>query len=973
MTGYSQTLNHGFKLIEKRFVKEVNADCFYYEHVKSGAKLLKIASTDDNKTFGITFKTLPDSDNGVAHILEHSVLNGSKSFPVKSPFDVLRKGSLNTFMNAFTSRDATSYPFASMNEKDYFNLMYVYLDAVFNPLIYTDTRILKQEGWHYELTDKDSPIIYKGVVFNEMKGAFSSPQRELGYQNLKSTFPDNPYGFESGGLPSAITTLTQTQFVDFHKKYYHPENSYIILYGNADINKELEFIDSKYLSNYTKTGNVISVSDQKPFTSTKYIAAYYPVLDEATTKNQTFLSFNFVTGHNYDYSLGLALNVICEVLINQESAPVRIALQKAGIGQKVSANVQDYNQNQLSIYVQNANASDKQKFEEIVINTLIEEVNKGIDKEEIKGIINRYEFELREGSDAQKGISYMGQIKAGWLFENNPFKGLEYEQQLTEIKKALTTNYLENIVKEYLINNMHRSLVVLEPKPGLEKERNAFVEKELNEYKAKLSTSQIEDLIKETNNLIAFQKSEDTPEALETIPMLSLSDINPKSVFYSCEEKKINGTKLLFHDEYTNDIIYSNLNFDMRVLPKELISYASLLSEILGMMNTEKYTYGDLNKNLNINTGSFNTHINTYLENNDDGKMIPMFVVSSKLMNTKSDKMFELTQEVILKSKFTDTDRLKEVLTRLQSQTEASFKRNGYNVVSRRLPSYYSNEGKFEELTSGLDFYWFLADLVKNYDKNAAQIATSFSKVSKLLFVKENLLTTVTCSKKDIDNYSKSLNSFTTTLYSEKPVLNIWKFDFENKNEGILTASKVQFVLAGYDYKKLGYSWNGNMRVLSQILSSDYLHNKVRVIGGAYGGRCNFGMDGMVVFGSYRDPNLKSTFDVYNGIPEYLNNFKADEKAMARYIIGTISDIDAPFTPQQKGNSAFNYYLRKRTLEDVQNDRNAILSAKPEEIKGYSKMIQDILNKKAVCVFGNTDKINAEKESLNKLIKIEVE
>ena len=712
-TGYSQILNHGFKLIEKRFVKEVNADCYYYEHVKSGAKLLKIASTDDNKTFGITFKTLPNSDNGVAHILEHSVLNGSKSFPVKSPFDVLRKGSLNTFMNAFTSRDATSFPFASMNEKDYFNLMYVYLDAVFNPLIYTDNRILKQEGWHYELTDKDSPIIYKGVVFNEMKGAFSSPQRELGYQNLKSTFPDNPYGFESGGLPSAITTLTQTQFIDFHKKYYHPENSYILLYGNADINKELEFIDEKYLSKYTRTDNKVIVTDQKPFESTKEITAFYPVMEGAATTGQTFLSFNFVTGHNYDYSLGLALNIICEVLINQESAPVRIALQKAGIGQTVSADVQDYNQNQLSIFVQNANPSDKKKFEEIVLNTLKEEIKKGINKEEIKGIINRFEFDLREGSDAQKGITYMGQIKAGWLFENNPFKGLEYEKQLTEVKKALTSNYLENIVQKYIIDNTHRSLVSLEPKPGLEKEKNANVEKELSEYKAKLSSSQIEDLIKETNDLIAFQKSEDSPEALATIPMLSLSDINPNSVFYSCEEKNIEGNKLLFHDEYTNDIIYSNLNFDMRVLPKEMIPYASLLSEILGMMNTDKYSYGDLNRNLNINTGSFNTSINTYLENNDDGKMIPMFVVSSKLMNSKSDKMFELTQEVILKSKFTDIDRLKEVLTRFQSKTEASFKRNGYNVASRRLPSYYSNEGMFEELTSGLDYYWFLTDLVK--------------------------------------------------------------------------------------------------------------------------------------------------------------------------------------------------------------------------------------------------------------------
>lgn len=972
-TSYCQTLNHGFKLIEKRFVKEVNADCYYYEHVKSGAKLLKIASTDENKTFGIIFKTLPNSDNGVAHILEHSVLNGSKSFPVKSPFDILGKGSLNTYLNAGTSRDATEYPFASMNDKDYFNLMYVYLDAVFNPLIYTEPRILQQEGWHYELTDKDAPIVYKGVVYNEMKGAFSSPQRELLYQNLKNSFPDNAYGCESGGLPSAITTLTQTQFVDFHKKFYHPENSYIILYGNADINKELEFIDSKYLSNYTRTGGKIIITDQKPFNAPKEATAFFPVLEGASTTDQTYISLNFVTGRGADYTLRLALSIICEVLVNQESAPIRVALQKAGIGKDVSAYVQDFNQNLLSFNVQNANPQDKQKFKEIVISTLNDAINKGIDKEEILGVLNRYEFQLREGSDAQKGISYMDNIKMGWLFEDNPFKGLEYEKQLTELKKALSTNYLEHIIKEYILSNQHSALVSLEPKPGLEKERNINIENELKAYKAKLSNEQIEALIKETNDLIAFQKSEDSPKALESIPMLSLSDIDKKAAFFSCEEKNIGGTKVLFHEEFTNGIEYVNLNFDLRVLPKELIPYASLLSDILCMVNTEKYSYGDLNRYLNINTGGFSTSLNTYLESNDDNKLIPVFKLNSKIMNSKTNKLFELIEEVILKSKFTDNERIKEVLIRLQSQIEASFKRNGYNVAARRLPSYYSNEGMFNELSNGLEYYWFLTDITKNFDKNAETIKNNLLKVTKLLFVKDNMMSTVTCSKEDFEKYSNALTLFIKVLPTEKPVYNSWQFKFENKNEGILTTSKVQFVMTGYDFKKLGYKWNGNMRVLSQVLSSDYLHNQVRVIGGAYGGRCSFSIDGLVSFGSYRDPNLKSTFDVYNKIPEYLNNFSADEKSMTRYIIGTISDMDSPLTLQQKGNIAFSYHLRKRTMEDVQKDRDDILSAKPEDIKAYSKMIKDILDQKAICVFGNTDKINAEKESFNKLIKIEAE
>ncbi|MEI7596821.1 MAG: insulinase family protein [Bacteroidota bacterium] len=970
LSGFGQTLNNGFKLIEKRFVKEVNADCYYYEHVKSGAKLLKIASNDDNKTFGITFKTLPNSDNGVAHILEHSVLNGSKNFPVKSPFDILGKGSLNTFLNAETGRDATAYPFASMNDKDYFNLMYVYLDAVFNPNIYTDPRILKQEGWHYELTNKDSAIVYKGVVYNEMKGAMSNPQRELLYENLKAIFPDNSYGKESGGMPSSIATLTQEQFVNFHKKYYHPENSYIFLYGNADINKELEFIDKNYLSKYTRTGNKIVVEDQKPFAAMKDLSFNYPVMEGAPVDDQTYLTLNYAAGYNTNYALVMALDIIGEVLFNQESAPVRLALQEAGIGQDVFAGAQDFKQNLFTIQVQNANIKDKQKFKDIILKTLRDAVKKGINKEEIQGIINRYEFQFREGSDAQKGISYMDEVKAGWFFNNDPFVGLEYEKQLAEIKKALTSNYLEDIIIKYILNNNHSALVSFEPKPGLDKERNLAIEKELKAYKAKLSPAQINALIKETNDLIAYQKTEDTPEAVATIPMLSLSDINPKPTFYSCEEKNFDGTKVLHYEEFTNGIVYSNMYFNMKVLPKDLIPYASLLSELYTMVNTEKYSFGDLNRNMNIHLGNFSTSLTTFIENNDDDKMIPMFLVSSKMMNNKTDKMYEMALEVLLKSNFADTARLKELLTRQQAQIEASFKRNGYQVVARRLPSYYSNEWMFKELTAGLDYYWFISDLVKDFDKNAMQIVETLNKTAKLLFVKDNLISAVTCDKKDLDIFTNGLAGFAKSLSTQKPIYNTWQFNFENKNEGILTASKVQFVQAGYNFKKLGYIWNGNMRVLNQVLSTDYLHTQIRVIGGAYGGFCSFANNGMVSFSSYRDPNLQSTIDAYNGIPAYLNKFEADEKSMTRYIIGTISEMDTPVTLQQKGERAFTYYFNKRTMEAIQKDRTDILSTKSIDIRNYTKMLQDLVDNKGICVYGNTNKIQSEKSSLNQLIKI---
>ncbi len=967
---FGQALNHGFKLIEKRFVKEVNADCYLYEHVKSGAKLFKIANKDENKTFGITFRTLPNSDNGVAHILEHSVLNGSKNFPVKSPFDLLSKGSLNTFLNALTSRDQTEYPFASMNDKDYFNLMYVYMDAVFNPFIYTEPRILKQEGWHYELTSKEAPLTYKGVVYNEMKGAFSNPQRELLYQNLKSLFPDNALGKESGGIPSSIVTLTQQQFADFHKKYYHPENSFIFLYGNADLNKELEFLDSKYLSKYTRTGTKIDLVNQKPFTAMKEVSTFYPVMEGAPTKDQTFLTLNFATGESSDYALGLALNVLCEVLVNQESAPVRLALQKAEIGQDVSAYVQDFKQNILTISVQNANPEDKAKFKTVVMETLKEIVKKGIDKREIQAVLNRTEFDLREGSDAQKGITCMSLIKAGWMFTGNPFIGLEYEKSLDVVKKGMTTNYFETLVQKHIIDNKHASLVVLEPKPGLDKERNEKTEKELAAYKAKLTPAQIDALIKETNDLIAFQKSEDTPEAIATIPMLSISDINPKATFFTCEEKQLNGTKVLHRNEFANNIVYSNLMFDLRAIPQDLIPYAALLSNVLGMMSTQTYNFGDLNREMNSNTGGFSTYLNSYLENNDDRKLLPYFMVTSKVTKEKCEKMFDLTLEVLLKSNLTDTERLKDLIMRQQAQIESSFKSNGFGVASRRISSYYSNQGYFDELTEGIEYYWFISNLAKDFDKNAPTIMANLKKVAELLFVKENMTSTVTCSNEDYTLYTNSLSTFMQKLPAGKPDYQTWSFKLENKNEGILTASKVQYVIAGYDLKKIGYSWDGKLRVLSQILSTDWLKTQIRVIGGAYGGFSSVSPSGFVTFSSYRDPNLTNTLDIYKKTNEFLSKFEADETSMTRYIIGTISDLDAPVTIQQRGNSAFTYYFCKRTESNLQSDRNAILKTTPADIRAYAKLVSDMIGQNAFCVYGNTDKLQKEKEVFKTLIKL---
>jgi Zn-dependent M16 (insulinase) family peptidase len=961
---------HGFKLLEKRFVKEVNAECLYFEHAASGARVFKIAAADANKTFSIIFKTDPESDSGTPHILEHATLNGSKNFPVKSPYDELRKGSLSTFMNAFTGDDMTFYPIASMSEKDYFNLMHVYLDAVFNPLIYTDPRILKQEGWHYEMDRIDGPISYKGVVYNEMKGAYSAPTRELGYQINRNLFPDNGYQFTAGGYPPAIPKLTYRAFMDYHRKYYHPANSYILLYGDADLDKELEFIDRDYLSIYTRASRPQTFPLQKPFAAMKEVSAHYPVTAGSKTENQTYLSMSFVAGLNTDRALVMALNTLADVLINQESAPIRLALQKAGIGREVSAAVDELQQNVFQINVQNANPADKVKFLEIIRQTLRDVVEKGLDKKAVEGSINRNEFLLREGNTPQKGIVYNFQILPGWLFADDPYLTLEYEKPLAKVKTALETSYLESIIQRYMLDNPHALILLLEPEPGLEKENNAEIEKKLHEYEATLGDKEKELLVKDTQELIAYQERENSSEALATIPSLDRKDLNPKATVYAILEKKISAVPVLQYRDFTNNIVYVKLLFDARVLPQELVPYASLLAEVLGNQNTENYSYGDLDKALNIHTGGFRSYIAAFFKNQGDEGFIPKFTISSRALNAKSDKMFELTDEIVNRTRLADVERLKAILTRHQSRLDAQVKQDGMGYAQTRLTSYFNNSGMFNELTSGFEYYWFVTKLANNFDTMAAEITEKLAKTASLLFTRENLIATVVCGDDDYRICSRGLGKFVNQLPKAEAVYRKWKFDLEQKNEGFLTPSKVQYVIKGYNLKKLGYTWSGKMLVLSRILSRDWLHNRIRVVGGAYGGFSVFSQNGLVLLNSYRDPNLKETLDNYDAISEYLGKLDFSDKEILKYIIGTISTIDTPYTPSQKGNIAVQNYLEGTKKADIQKERNDVLDTTAQDIKEMQKMMTDILNKNAFCVYGNEEKIQSQKELFGHLEKI---
>ena len=962
---------HGFKLVKKEFVEEVNADCYYFEHEKSGARLMKIANDDPNKTFCATFKTLPQTDCGTPHILEHSVLNGSENFPVKSPFDILIKGSLNTFLNAMTGNDITLYPVASMNDKDFRNLMHVYLDAVFFPRIYHDPRIFKQEGWHYELQSKDEPIIYKGVVYNEMKGAFSDPSRELNYHIYKNLFPDNVYGYSSGGYPQAIPELSYEEFIQFHEKFYHPTNSYLYLYGDSDIDSDLKFINEKYLSKFEKLDKRAKITPQPSFDKMRKVVEYYPVSENAATANKTFLTMNWVIGSGADQELGFNLDVLSDALINHESGPIKLALQEAGIGQDVSGYYSSHKQNVFQITVKNANPADLDTFHQIVNDKLAEVAEKGIDKDVVNGIVNRMEFRLREGDNPQKGLTYLFQSINGWFYGGKPFLSLKWEKPLAAMKKGIDNNKLEELINTELLDNNHSLLLALAPKPGLQQKRNAAIEEELAEYKASLSEKELEELIKETRELIAYQQKEDSPEDLAKVPMLSLEDINKDAKYYEIDEKDVSGVKQLHYDTFTNNIYYSRLLFDARVVDKEQLPYLKLLSYLLGKLNTENYTFGELDNQLNMHTGGFSTRLTSYLENNRDDNLQPKFMVQSKALQDKADKMMELTEEVLIRSKIDDKERLKTLLTRHQSRQYNKVMRRGMSLAMTRLRSYFSNEGRMQEITNGYTYYQFVTDLKENYNDKYDEIVRNLEEVAGLVCNKNNLTSAITCSAKDLPNYNKALKKCLANLGSDNIQLQEWNFEFANKNEAMMSPSKVQYVTKGYNFKKLGHDYNGKIRVLDQIVSRDWLTQQLRVIGGAYGGFAGFARDGNVYFASYRDPNLKKTLDNIDSTVQYLENFDPAEDEMTRYIIGTISNLDQPRSPSQEGNAALHYYMTGITREELQAERNAVLATTVKDIRNMSSFVENILENSAICVYGNEDKIKSQKELFKNTFQVE--
>jgi len=961
-------LVHGFKLEQKQFIRELDGEGYLFRHLKSGARLLKIVSKDDNKVFSVAFKTPPPDDTGVPHIMEHSVLNGSENFPVKSPFDVLAQGSLKTFLNAMTSSDSTIYPVASRNDKDFSNLMHVYLDAVFKPLIHRDPRILQQEGWHYELESPAGPLSYKGVVYNEMKGAYSAPERQLDYVMNKALFPDNGYGNSSGGRPEAIPQLTYEHFKAFHRKYYHPANSYIYVYGNGDMEKELAFIDDHYLSGYDKIDVDSRIPLQKPLTTPALVRGQYGIPEGTPVAGKTYIARSSVYGLNTDQELNIAMDILAEALVNHQAAPLRLALQKAGIGRDVSSWVNSVQQPVFTITVTNAEAKDLPRFEQVVADTLKEVAAKGFDRTTLDGIINMQEFRLREGRGAFTGIMGAMMASSGWMFADNPFITLSFNKELAAIRSKLDRKYFETLIEKALLNNPHTCTAVMEPKPGLEKELATELENKLAAIKGKMSPEEIAAIVAQTQELIAYQQRKDDPETLKTIPLLEIADIEKKQEDLPLKQETLAGMPLLVFDTFTKGIVYFDLYFDAGAVEQELIPYVQLYSDLVGMMSTAEYAYGDLENQVNLHTGGISTALDVLAVSRDDERMKPYFLMRGKAMPEKLGRLADLMKQQLLLSKWDDGDRLRELLLRTKAQFEQNLAYNGLGIARSRLASYISNRGAYQDLTSGFGYYQFLSDICRVPDLN--MITSKLKTVQAKLVNQNGLRVGVTCQDEQLKAVKNALPAMLAGLPKNESKAVEYRFAKEPLNEGFQDASKVQYVLKGSDYKKLGFQYSGEMNVLSQLLSTVYLQNTIRVQGGAYGGFAIMDNAGFLAFASYRDPNLKKTVENYLGASRFLSDLTLDERDLRRLIIGTISGWDRPLNPNQKGYIAVRRYLVGDTLAMLQKERDEILGTTVDDLKGFAKMVKEVMAQNYLCVVGNEKKIEEQKDLFKKILPL---
>ena len=889
-------------------------------------------------------------------------------YPVKDPFVELVKGSLNTFLNAMTYPEKTIYPIASCNDKDFQNLMSVYMDAVFHPNIYKYQEIFKQEGWHYELESEDAPVTINGVVYNEMKGAFSSPDDVLSRQIMTSLFPDTTYANVSGGDPLHIPELTYEEYLDFHRRYYHPCNSYIYLYGDMDVAEKLAWMDEEYLSKYEAIELDSEIKLQKTFEKPVEVTHKYSISSTESEENNTYLSYNTVVETALDEKLYLAFDILDYALVSAPGAPLKQALIDAGIGSEITGGYDSGTlQPTFSIIAKNTNPEEKEHFLTVIRETLEGLVKNGLNKKSLLAGINSSEFRYREADFGHfpKGLLYGIQCLDSWLYDDmRPFLHLEALDTYRFLKEQVNTDYFEQLIQKYLLDNKHASVVIIEPEKGLNAKNEAVLEKKLAEYKAGLSEEEIKKLVENTRHLKEYQETPSLKEDLEKIPMLARSDMKKEAALFYNTELSVKEVPVIHHDIFSNGIIYLTMLFDIAHIPAEDIPYLGVLKAVLGYVDTKNYSYADFSNEVNIHTGGIGSTIGVYpsVKEKDDYKV--KFEVRTKALYDKLPEAVSLMEEMLFTSKLCDEKRLYEIIAELKSRLQVSISSAGHSVASTRAMTYFSKAAAYKDT---ITFYEVLCDLEAHFEERKEALIAKLKELTEAIFTRENLLVSVTCEKEGLSIATAELEKFIPMLFETAKTTKKAEIIPVQKNEGFMDASQVMYVARAGNFRAHGFEYHGALRILKVIMEYDYLWINIRVKGGAYGCMNGYMKNGDTYFVSYRDPNLEKTNEIYDGIPAYIEQFTADERDMTKYIIGTISDMDIPMNPSTKGDRSMAAYLQNISYEEIQKERDQVIHATQEDIRNLKDMIASVLDEKNLCVIGNEETLQAHEDMFDNL------
>ncbi|MCI8418436.1 MAG: insulinase family protein [Lachnospiraceae bacterium] len=960
-----------YELVEKREIQELDSTGYLFRHKKTRARVCVLENQDPNKVFYIGFRTPAPDDTGVPHIMEHSVLCGSRLFPAKDPFVELAKGSLNTFLNAMTYPDKTVYPVASCNDQDFQNLMHVYMDAVFYPNIYERKEIFLQEGWHYEMEEPEGPLTLNGVVYNEMKGAFSSPEGVLDREILASLYPDTTYANESGGDPDFIPELKYSEFLDFHSRYYHPSNSYIYLYGDCDMGEKLAWLDEQYLSKYDHLPIDSAIQLQKPFTRMVETSRSYSISAEETTQDNTYLSYNKSVSTTLDAKLYLAMQVIEYVLLSAPGAPLKQALLDAGIGKDILSSYDNgVQQPVFSIIAKNANASQKEAFVKTIEETLSRIAQEGINERALEAGINFFEFRYREADfgNYPPGLMYGLQALDSWLYaDDQVFLHLEALDNFGFMRQQVGKGYFEGLIRTWLLENPHGSVVIIAPEQGLTAKMDQQLEEKLENYKASLSQEERKALIEATQKLHAYQEEPSTQEDLEKIPMLSREDIGKEARPFVNEEHKNGDTTLVFHQVNTHGIGYVSLIFRADKVPERLFPYMGILKGILGFVDTEHYRYTEFFNEVNRKTGGITSYVSGYGDMRDPRAYTATFEVRVKTLYENLEFAFSMLEEMLCRSRFTDEKRLYEIVAQGKSRLQMVMNTAGHSMASLRALSYFSRSAYLTDLTGGVAFYELIEGLEADFAGRKEEFIQNLQELVNLLIRRENLVVSYTGQEESLNRTLDYVEKLAGRLFTGPVKTGGVDFVPVEKNEGLRTSSKIQYVAMAGNFREAGLPYTGTLKVLRTIMSYDYLWNHVRVKGGAYGCMNSYTRNGDAYLVSYRDPNLEKTLQVYENSVEFVKNFQISERDMTRFIIGTISDMDVPLTPHVQGIRSMGAYLNHMTFADVQRERDEVLAADCGAIQELAPYLQAVVEQRNLCVIGNEEKLNSQRELFGEL------